>query len=91
MDSELLDRLVRRDEMAELIGYLCEDGRDLLLVTLAMNGMDAKEIASILGVTPSHVRWLRRRLAKEVAGRAAWLADENRRRTGAQPRRRVKR
>ena len=90
MDNELLDRQVRLDEMAELIAYLCEDGRDFLLVTLAMNGMDAKEIASILGVTPSHVRWLRRRIAKEVAARAPWLADESRRRTGAWPTRRPK-
>ena len=83
--------MVRREEMAGLIACLCEDGRDLLLVTLIMNGMDAREIASILGVSPSHVRWLRRRLARELAARAAWLAEESSSRTGVWPARRPKR
>jgi len=74
--------------MADLIACLCRDGRDLLMVTLIMNGMDAKEVASILGVSPSHVSWLRSRLAQELSDHAGWLAEEKRRRTGAWPRRR---
>ena len=40
MDNTALDILVHREEMAELIAGLSRDGRDLLLVTLIMNGMD---------------------------------------------------
>ena len=85
MDNAPLDGLVRREEMAGLIAQICRDGRDLLLVTLIMSGMDPHETAAILHVSPSHVYRIRRRLAKELAAHEPWLAEEKRRRTGNWP------
>lgn len=85
MGNTVLDALVRREEMAELIEHLALDGRDLLLVTLILGGMDAPEIAQVLRISTGHVYALRSRLASELAAGVGWLAEEKRLRDGTWP------